>query len=317
MNRSTHKSIAAALVGGACLLAATSGWGADVTLRAEQFLKAVGLPDGTTTNITMWGFAEGVGEPSSPGPALVVPPGDTVLNITLVNNLGVPISLVIPNQNGYVRSGSAEHVTFTDPQNRTRARSFVKQTEPGTSSVYSWNNVTPGTYLYYSGTHPALQVQMGLYGLLKKDAPAATPEAYPGIPYAAEATWIFGEIDFDVHAAVADGTYGTAITSMIHSVPEVYVLNGEPYGLGGVVSQPVPGGQTTLVRLLSACYDERIPVVSGYHLSLVAEDGRAYPHARVENAVNLPALKTRDALLTPVSGTTSVTVYDRRWLSMH
>jgi len=312
MNRSILKSMIPALIGGGCLLAATSGWSADFTLRAAAFTKEVPLPGGATANVHMWGFALDGGPVTSPGPALVVPPTDTVLNITLQNDLSVPISLVIPNQNGYLRGGPAEHVTFTDPQGRTRARSFVKQTEPSASVTYTWNNVTPGTYLYFSGTHSALQVQMGLYGLLKKDAPAlAGQEAYPGVSYGSEVAWIFGEIDFDVHAAVEAGTYGTTIKSMIHSVPEVYLLNGEPLTLG-----TIPGGLTapTLVRMLNACYDERIPVVSGHHLELIAEDGRPYPYPRVENAVNLPSLKTRDARLGPLA--TGASFYDRRTLSL-
>ena len=51
------------------------------------------------------------------------------------------------------------------------------------------------------------------------------------------------------------GTYGTTVKSMIHSVPEVYLLNGEPYKVGEL---PLTG-PTNLVRLLNACYDERSP----------------------------------------------------------
>lgn len=313
MNRSTLKSMTSALVGGACLLAATSGWGADFNLRADEFTKVVNLPGGGTTNIHMWGFSLDGGPLMSPGPALVVPTNDTVVNIILQNDLSTNISLVIPNQNGYARGGLTEHVTFTDSQGRTRARSFVKQTPAGGSVTYTWNNVTNGTYLYYSGTHSALQVQMGLYGMLRKDAPAASPEAYPGVPYGSEAIWVFGEIDFDVHAAVEAGTYETGIKSMIHSVPEIYLLNGEPLTVA-----TVPGSSAaapTLVRMLNACYDERIPVVNGYHLELIAEDGRPYPYVRLENAVNLSSLKTRDARLTrPVD--TAASFYDRRLLSM-
>jgi len=316
MKRSTINSLASALIGGACLLVATSAAAATVDLVAGSFTKTInGRP------VHMWGFklaSDAAGNPTSPGPALTVPPGDTVLTINLENTLPVPISLVIPNQNGYVRGGLNEHVTFTDPEGRTRARSFVKQTAPGATLTYTWNNVTPGTYLYYSGTHSALQVQMGLYGMLKKDAAPATDqpaEAYAGIPYGSETTWIFGEIDFEVHDAVqgvpAGATYENTIKSMIHSIPEVYLLNGEPLTLG-----TVPSGLTapTLVRMLNACYDERIPVVKGHHLELIAEDGRAYPYTRVENAINLPSLKTRDARLGALA--TDASFYDRRSLSL-
>jgi len=311
-----------ALIGGACLLAATSSWGATVNLRADEFTKNVPLPGGGTTNIHMWGFVIGGGTPTSPGPAITVPFADTVLTINLRNDLAVPISLVIPNQNGYVRvapaPGVSEHVTSVDAQGRTRASSFVKQTLPGQTVTYRWNNVQPGTYLYYSGTHSALQVQMGLYGMLKKNTTATL--AYPGVvapPITQEVNWIFGEIDFDVHDAVLNGTYDTAIKSMIHSVPEIYLLNGQPLQVGQFTAG-LPGFGTpppTLVRMLNVCYDERIPVLNGFHLRVVAEDGRAYPYPKIENAVNLPSLKTRDAQLIAPRGT-AVKFYDRRLLSM-
>ena len=37
----------------------------------------------------------------------------------------------------------------------------------------------PGTYLYQSGSHPAVQVQMGLYGGVTSDAAAG--EVYSGV----------------------------------------------------------------------------------------------------------------------------------------
>ena len=46
---------------------------------------------------------------------------------------------------------------------------------------YSWTSMKPGTYLYHSGTHPQVQVQMGLYGGVKKDFAAG--QIYPGVAY--------------------------------------------------------------------------------------------------------------------------------------
>ena len=44
----------------------------------------------------------------------------------------------------------------------------------------------PGTYLYQSGTHPQVQVQMGLYGGVKNGlSPQPDPaQAYPAWPTA-------------------------------------------------------------------------------------------------------------------------------------
>lgn len=308
MNRSLTKSLAAALIGGCCLLIASPASAASYNLRAATFTKTV-----NGRQVLMWGFAIGNGAPTSPGPTLSVPARDTQLIINLKNDLTVPISLVIPNQSGFVRDTG--HSTFTDTAGRTRARSFAKETQPGETLQYVWNNVTPGTYLYHSGSHPALQVQMGLYGALTKNVADTQPlrQAYNGVLYffTRENLWIFGEIDFDVHDAVRDGTYGTTVKSMIHSTPDVYLLNGEPFATTSVAGGPQGA---TLIRMLNACYDERIPVVNGTHLKIVAEDGRKYSYPKLENAVNLPALKTRDALLETASSS-PLTVYDRRSLS--
>ncbi len=316
MNGSKLKTMTSVLIGSACLLAATSSSGADFNLRAGEFDKDIPLPGGGTKTVRMWGFALNNGPLTSPGPALTVGPGDTTLRIHLRNSLSVPVSLVIPNQNGYERSGPGEHVTFDDAQGRARARSFVKETPPTQLVTYEWNNVQPGTYLYYSGTHSALQVQMGLYGMLKKNSKGN--QAYPGISYipnaSGEQVWIFGEVDFEVHDAVQNGTYETAVKSMIHSVPEVQLLNGQPFTVGTIPASNV-GAVPRLVRMLNACYDERIPVVNGYHLTVIAEDGRRYPYDKTENAVNLPALKTRDARLS-LPGRAEARFYDRRLLSM-
>ncbi|HBA85937.1 MAG TPA: hypothetical protein DCZ95_17780 [Verrucomicrobia bacterium] len=291
MKTAMKRAMTGALALSACVLTTTSSWGVQtVNLRAETFTKTLTLPGGGVTNVLMWGFAQDAGAPTAPGPAITVPPGETELVINLVNNLSDPISIVIPGQEGFERD--APHSTFTDLEGRTRARSFVKETlGGGGTGTYRWTGLRPGTYLYHSGSHAALQVQMGLYGLLKQDAVAG--QAY-GIPYASETSWIFGEIDFDVHDAVQAGTYGTTVKSMIHSIPEIYLLNGEPFQVGELA---LVAGQTQLLRLINACFDERIPILNGQYATLIAEDGRAYPYPKQENAINLPSLKTRDALL--------------------
>ena len=45
--------------------------------------------------------------------------------------------------------------------------------------VYYWNNIQPGTYAYQSGTHPQVQVQMGLYGAMVKNSDDAGQRGLP------------------------------------------------------------------------------------------------------------------------------------------
>jgi FtsP/CotA-like multicopper oxidase with cupredoxin domain len=315
-----HNGIACTI--GVCLLAAASAWGAqkDVYLLADKFPKT--LPGGVT--VEMWGFAETApdftgGTLSSPGPVITVLPTETPLIIHLKNNLPEPVSIVIPGQNGFVLD--APHSTFTDAQGRIRAKSFVKEAAVGGGTqVYTWNNLQPGTYLYYSGSHPALQVQMGLYGAVKKDFAAG--QAYDGAPlYTTDVTLLLSQIDVHVHNAVATGNFHpqadpnnpvpTVISSMIDSVPEYFLVNGEPYIDPGSVLSAGAVGQTTLVRLLNACADDRIPVLNNYRLNVIAEDGQKYAYPQDLSAVFLPALKTKDALLVPNQAGTFM-LYDRR-----
>ena len=273
-------------------------------LHADKFTKT--LPGGV--EVEMWGFGLGTADATVPGPTLAVAPTESEIVIYLTNNLEVPISLVIPGQNGFVRDGA--HGTFTDSQGRERARSFVKETQPGQWSEYRWNNVGAGTFLYHSGSHVALQVQMGLYGALKRDN--ASGQAYAGTPYTTEVSLLLSEIDVDVHEAVRLNQYGTTIKSMIHSVPEYFLVNGEPYTDGQ--TPPIPAGavgQTTLFRLLNACYDTRVPVLNGQYLKVIAEDGQKYAWPKEQVAVTLPALKTIDALWVPDSAE-ELMLYDRR-----
>lgn len=181
----------------AATLCAAGAQAADVYLRAESFTKA--LPGGGS--VAMWGYSAcdagfaTCGAPSSPGPEIVVPPGDTSLTVHLQNNLREPTSIVIPNQ-----SKSMAPVSFTDAQGRKRISSFDAEAAPGGGvQAYTWPNLKPGAYLYQSGSHVQLQVQMGLYGSVVNDA--ATGGAYAGVPYAQSKTLVFSEIDPLLHQA--------------------------------------------------------------------------------------------------------------------
>lgn len=193
-NRQLHSTgrLAAAI---AATLCAAGAQAADVYLRAESFVKS--LPGGGS--VTMWGYSacdasfSTCGTPSSPGPEIVVPAGDSSLTVHLQNNLREPTSIMIPDQ-----AKSMAPVSFTDAQGRKRISSFDAETAPGGGvQAYTWPNLRPGTYLYQSGTHVQLQVQMGLYGAVVSDA--ATSTAYPGVTYAQSKTLVFSEIDPVLH----------------------------------------------------------------------------------------------------------------------
>ena len=136
----------------------------------------------------------------------------------------VPTSIMIPGlptptfQAGVTASGvcPAGLAAPVEVAGGGRIRSFTSevanvQVAANSVGTYCWTNVRAGTHLFQSGTHPAVQVQMGLSGALVVDALAGTcgagPRcAYAGVAYDREVVAVFSEIDPAVHAKVADST---------------------------------------------------------------------------------------------------------------
>lgn len=315
----------------ACLLCAGPAVAAEYWLCAGTTTKTMPDPDGagpkTGQVITMWGFArddnndlsDGCGRrPQVPGPPLLVPAGDTSgLTVHLRNDLPrlnrrvVPVSIVIAGQASGA-GGAPPGSFFTDAQGRERVRSFTRETRPGTPRTYTWPNFRPGTYLYTSGSHPALQVQMGLYGMARKDDSAGA--AYAGVPYDQGVTLLYSEIYPALHAAVRRNLYGPGkrITSTLRYRPSYFLVNGQPFAAG--VTANIPAGaalSTTLIRFLNAGLQSHVPVIHGAYLRLVAEDGNPYAYPAERYSALLPAGKTIDALFTP-QNPGIYPIYDRR-----
>jgi FtsP/CotA-like multicopper oxidase with cupredoxin domain len=303
-------------------LAASPSFAADVYLVAKEFTKT--LPDGT--DVTMWGYAEDLDQdlttdggeiPTVPGPAITVAPGDPALTIHLRNDLTAEAtSVIIPGQ-----AAAMTPTFFTDGQGRERVFSLTHETAAsGGISAYTWSNLKPGTYIYGSGTHQAVQVQMGLYGAFKKDN--AVGEAYASSAtvdalYDDEVVLLFSEIDPALHDAVQNGTYGTpAYPSTINYRPRYFLVNGEPYSAGQL---PVPAGvvgDRILFRLLNAGLKTHVPSFYAQDMQVedpqvIAQDGNRYPFAKREYSTLLPAGQTRDVIFVANTAGTFV-VYDRR-----
>ncbi len=66
--------------------------------------------------------------------------------------------------------------TFTPPTQPNRVQSFGTEVPVGTTATaLTWTGLKPGTYLLESGTHPSIQVPMGLYGIVVVTTPAVPP----------------------------------------------------------------------------------------------------------------------------------------------
>ena len=309
------KKIAQALALTGMVTIATPIMAASYNLRAEAF--PLTMPDGVV--VQMWGYAlDGAScaappcAATIPGPALSVPPGDTTLTINLTNNLPEATSIVIPGQ-----VTSMNPVYATNTSGKQVVKSFTHEAAAsGGSATYTWSSLKPGTYLYQSGTHPQVQVQMGLYGGLTHDAAAG--QAYAGVAYDSQILLLFSEIDPLLHEAVSTpGGYGPGapMSSTLDYQPKYFLVNGMPFTVSDA-PLPLPAGQRTLLRFINAGLMTHVPVINGMDMQLVAEDGNLYTWPKKQYSALLPAAKTVDAVLTPQlpAGATSANypLYDRR-----
>jgi VCBS repeat-containing protein len=310
---------------GACTCLAILSLGNGAALGADYFLRAekidMTMPGGAS--VPMWAFASCTdatfatcGSATVPGPALTVPPTEG-LNVTVRNTLPAPVSLVIPGQVTMMTPVWDDGSSGPRPSATARVRSFTNETPPGGTGTYAWLNMRPGTYLYHSGTHPQVQVQMGLYGAATKDFAAGF--AYPGVAYDEQVTLLYSEVDPALHAAVAGPTptYGTASgpTSTLNYVPRYFLVNGMGYQAGDPAVATIGVGRNTLLRFINAGLRSHVPVIDGVaQMRMIAEDGNPYPwggNPRQRYSVFLPAAKTSDALITAAPGTTRVSLHDR------
>jgi FtsP/CotA-like multicopper oxidase with cupredoxin domain len=337
MNRN-HRSIRLAVtLLAAGLVLGTGACSKSKPDRAEYWLCAkaggITMPDGVS--VPIWGyvvdspgFAGGcAGEPTLPGPGLRVGPHDPTLTVHLRNLLPEPTSIVVPGQTALMTPVWWDGDTVTTGGARTsatqRVRSFTHEAAAdGGEATYSWSNVRPGTYLYHSGTHPQVQVQMGLYGSLIRNAKEVdllptgrAVSAYDGVPFDSELVLLFSELDPAQHAAIASGTYGTAQgpTSTLHYAPAYFLINGRPFSAGEGPLASVAAGERTLIRFLNAGLQSYAPVLQGLHMRMIAEDGYPSRWAPQQYSTLLPSLKTVDALVVPpAGGPARLAIYDRR-----
>jgi FtsP/CotA-like multicopper oxidase with cupredoxin domain len=273
----------------------------DIFLRADTTVMT--MPDGRL--VEMWGFAQDSafeshdGVVTVPGPVLTIDPEETHLIIHLENNLPEPVSIIIPGQ-----IAAMSPVSFPDEQGRNRIRSFTHEAPSGNTEavIYEWTNLRGGTFLYQSGTHPALQIQMGLYGCLKKNFWNGTViQAYDGVEFNNDFVLVFSEIDPALHDAVQADDYGPdkSMTSTIDYEPKYFLINGQAFTS---IQSPVSIGQVgerILLRLVNAGIQSHVAVVDNLRGSVIAEDGYTYNYPNDLYAFDLPPAKTKDVLIEP------------------
>ncbi|MGB3210820.1 MAG: hypothetical protein WBB19_08980 [Desulforhopalus sp.] len=252
--------------------------------------------------ITMWGFVEEASQACDSNPTWTVGPEITAadlqnngnLRIRLRNCLSQAVSIVIPGQKAAKPGGFPTPKAVRNGDGRIV--SFTTETPALGTMDYLWENVAAneGTFLYMSGSHPALQVHMGLYGALNVGTYANT---------SGDVSLLYSEIDPALHDPTP-----TAATPLTYN-PSYFLVNGQedaPVIAAGDTVQP------TVIRFLNAGLDFHIPAISsGDYMSLQAEDGNLYPFAKTQYSVNLAAGKTIEALWLPTADGEHL-IYDRR-----
>jgi FtsP/CotA-like multicopper oxidase with cupredoxin domain len=209
----------------------------------------INLPDGNV--VYMWGFSEG-GKPfQHPSPVLCVKQGDTV-TVVLNNTLSKDVSIIFPGQENVMANGAPSQPVFNQAGDLVSLAPVAAAN--GGSVTYSFVAIQPGTFLYESGTEPAIQVNMGLFGALVVrpamnvyDGQGNLVEAYAYNDYdsqykpSTEYLILMSEIDPVMHMAIEQGY----LFNMNNYVPLYWLYNGRafpdtiaPNGAGWLPNQP-------------------------------------------------------------------------------
>jgi hypothetical protein len=153
----------------------------------------------------------------------------------------------------------------TPPAQSARVQSFSTEAAVGTPVTLNWPALRPGTYLLESGTHPSVQVPMGLIGMLVVTtapsgatagtaypglAATTTTAAIPAVQYNAEIPLEFSEID-----PVQNRAVNAAVNTAGFSETKVW---------SGMVGQC--GNPNSPVGVVNTCYPPVVNYTPFYYL---------------------------------------------------
>ncbi len=230
----------------------------------------ISLPDGYP--LFMWGYANGTGSMQVPGPTLIVNQGDTI-TINLTNQLAEPVSIVFPGQTGITATGGTPGL-------------LTREAAPlGGTVQYQFMASNPGTYTYYSGTRPEVQVEMGLVGAIIVRPSIGTSYAYNNgqTRFNREFLFLLSEIDPVIHQQIGLGQPVDTTTFF----PVYWLINGRaaPDTMSAAFSSLFPNqpyncvprmhpGETVLIRMIGGGRDLHPLHTHGNNHTVIARDGR-------------------------------------------
>lgn len=246
----------------------------NITFDLTASTASIPTPDGNSMH--MWGYSEKGGPMQYPGPTLIVDEGD-VVTIKLSNtNIPMPVSMLFPGQEKVNATGGT-------------LGQFTREISSGGGDVtYTFTAANPGTYTYYSGTKPGLQIEMGMMGALivRSSTPGQAYNDTDGASqYDREYLFILSDADPLVHEKVEFGLWANVDNTVSHAT--LWFINGRlapdtlfPDDVGYLPHQPYSSlaqmhpGERVLLRFIGGGRDGHPLHTHGNNFTVVARDGR-------------------------------------------
>jgi hypothetical protein len=219
------------------------------------------------------------------------------------NAQGCPTWFIATQLPGTPCTSPVTGASGTPPNQANRVQSMGAEVTTAAPATLTWSALKPGTYLLESGTHPSIQVPMGLIGMLVVTAPptssaagtaypavaaptknAAAQAAVPAVQYNAEVPLEFSEID-PVQNKAVDVAVRTAGFS------ETMVWSGLPTSPQGTAGCGYPGSST-----YHQCYPPAVNYTPFYFLINGVAFDRANP------APSLFAATAGTSTASPITG---------------
>jgi manganese oxidase len=250
----------------------------------------ISTPDGGSVHF--WGYqdttgaANPFGVPQYPGPTLILNQGDTV---TISLTSGLPVS---PDNDGCTSMVFPGHAVTTVGGQRDGL--LTRETCPGGAAVeYTFTATNPGTYTYYSGTQPELQIEMGLVGAIIVRPSMGADYAYNDAQTRFDHEYLFlmTQMDPVIHQLVEQGRFSEV--DLTHYWPVYWFFNGragpddlaDPF-VSWLPHQPysctprMTPGNKLLMRLIGGDQGQHPFHYHGNNADIIARDGRLLGHSR-------------------------------------
>jgi hypothetical protein len=254
----------------------------------------ISTPDGGS--ILIWGYqdltkhANPFEVPQYPGPTLILNQGDTV-TVSLTSQLpfGRCTSMVFPGH-AVTTSGGDQDGLLT---RETCPAGSLPGGLGGNEVTYTFTASEPGTYTYYSGTEPELQIEMGLVGAIIVRPSMGEDYAYNDATTQFDHEYLFlmTQMDPIVHQLVEQGRFSEV--DLAHYWPVYWFFNGragpddlaDPF-VSWLEHQPyncaprMTPGQKILMRLVGGDQGHHPFHYHGNNADIIARDGRMLAHSR-------------------------------------